>query len=69
MNTLLVNLDDKMGEIDKPWSPIEVALVNDYVVRMALFLGEYHWHEHMNEDELFYVYKGRINSRSKSTQA
>nr|WP_240923467.1 cupin domain-containing protein [Thermococcus sp. 18S1] len=27
---------------------------------MALFDGEYHWHRHENEDELFYVYRGRI---------
>ena len=27
---------------------------------MALFDGEYHWHKHASEDELFYVYRGRI---------
>ncbi len=49
-----------MGEIDGPWSPVEVARVNDQVLRMALFLGEYHWHKHTSEDELFYVYRGTI---------
>jgi len=39
--------------------------VNDQVVRMALFHGEYHWHKHTNEDELFYVYKGRVVIRMK----
>ena len=55
-----INLEDKVKEIDKPWSPVEVARVNDQVVRMALFDGEYHWHKHRNEDELFYVYRGSI---------
>ena len=55
-----VNLEDKTAEIDQPWSPIEIARVNDQVVRMALVEGEYHWHKHTNEDELFYVHKGEI---------
>lgn len=53
-------LKDKIKEIHQPWSPIEVARLNDQVVRMSLLKGEYHWHKHTNEDELFYVYKGRI---------
>ncbi len=59
MNTKTI-LYDRMKEINKPWTPIEVARVNDQVVRMALFHGEYHWHKHTNEDELFYVIKGAI---------
>ena len=55
-----INLDDKIQEIKKPWTPIEVARVNDQVVRMALMVGEFHWHKHTKEDELFYVYKGSI---------
>jgi len=56
----IVNLEEKIEEIEKPWSPIEVARVNDQVVRMALLEGEYHWHKHTNEDELFYVLRGSI---------
>jgi len=55
-----INLEEKIKEIKKPWSPIEVARVNDQVIRMALLEGEYHWHKHSNEDELFYVLKGSI---------
>lgn len=55
-----INLEDKIKQIDKPWSPIEVARVNDQVVRISLLKGEYHWHKHTDEDELFYVYKGSI---------
>jgi len=55
-----LNIDEKIKEIPEPWSPVELMRVNDYVVRMALFDGEYHWHKHEKEDELFYVYRGRI---------
>jgi len=55
-----INLDEKAAQIDKPWSPIDIARVNDHVVRMALIEGEYHWHKHTNEDELFFVYDGEI---------
>lgn len=56
----VINLEERASRIHKPWSPIELARVNDQVIRMALLQGEYHWHKHTNEDELFYVMKGRI---------
>lgn len=55
-----VVLDEKIKEIEKPWTPVDIAVVNDYVVRLALFDGQYHWHRHEHEDELFYVFKGKI---------
>ncbi len=53
-------LEQKIKEIKKPWSPLQIARINNYVIRIALFDGEYHWHKHEDEDELFYVYKGKI---------
>ncbi|MFQ6123128.1 MAG: cupin domain-containing protein [Candidatus Heimdallarchaeota archaeon] len=54
-------LEQKITEIaDRPWDPIEVTRVNDQVVRLALCRGEYHWHHHTNEDELFYVLRGEL---------
>jgi mannose-6-phosphate isomerase-like protein (cupin superfamily) len=58
-----VEVDARCEEIDEPWSPVDLATVNDQVVRMALFHGEYHWHRHEGEDELFYVYRGEITIR------
>ena len=55
-----VDIDETCSKIDEPWSPVDLARVNDQVVRMALFHGKYHWHRHEDEDELFYVYKGRV---------
>ncbi|UCE95510.1 MAG: cupin domain-containing protein [Candidatus Bathyarchaeota archaeon] len=55
-----INLKDKIKELSKPWSPIEISQVNDQVVRLALYDGEYPWHKHTDGDELFYVYRGSI---------
>ena len=60
-----INIEAKTKGIKEPWSPIDLLRVNDQVLRMALFHGEYQWHKHTNEDELFYVYKGRIVIKMK----
>jgi len=62
-----INLKDKIKEINgRPWFPVEVARLNNQVVRMALYKGEYHWHKHDNEDEFFYVLQGRITIQIKN---
>ena len=56
-----INLKDKMNEVKgKHCSPIDIALVNDQVVRISYIDGEFHWHKHTNQDELFYILKGKI---------
>jgi mannose-6-phosphate isomerase-like protein (cupin superfamily) len=57
---MFVDLALVFDSIDKAWNPVNVAQVNDQVVRAALFHGEYCWHKHTEEDELFLVYKGHI---------
>jgi mannose-6-phosphate isomerase-like protein (cupin superfamily) len=63
-----INIEAKTKEIKEPWSPIDLLRVNDHVLRMALLQGEYKWHKHTNEDELFYVYKGRIVIKMKDSE-
>ena len=53
----LEEIDKQLGE--NYWSPIDVAYVNDYVLRAAAVKGEFHWHTH-NDDEFFLIYKGKI---------
>ncbi|HEU0210405.1 MAG TPA: cupin domain-containing protein [Candidatus Udaeobacter sp.] len=45
--------------IDK-WYNQTLCKVNDSVVRMAVVEGEYHWHEHKDIDEFFFVLDGRL---------
>lgn len=52
----LNQLDD---QLDAPWSPVEIARIGEWVLRAALFQGEYHWHAH-DHDEAFLVLKGEI---------
>ncbi len=53
----LEEIDQKLGE--NYWSPLDVAQVNNWMLRAAAFKGEFHWHTH-EHDELFYIYKGSI---------
>lgn len=53
----LEEIDKKLGE--NYWSPVDVAKVNDWMLRAAAFKGDFHWHSH-EHDELFYIYKGTI---------
>ena len=53
----LADVDKRLGNVF--WSPIDVARINDWVLRAAAIKGEYHWHSHQ-DDELFLVYKGQI---------
>ena len=43
-----------------PWYNQTLCQVNDSVVRLGVFHGEYHWHKHDEEDEFFYVVEGRF---------
>jgi mannose-6-phosphate isomerase-like protein (cupin superfamily) len=57
----VISLRNKIKEVGgKAWSPIDVVRVNDQVIRLSLLEGEFHWHKHTNEDELFYVVEGKI---------
>ncbi|MFC1484165.1 cupin domain-containing protein [Candidatus Neomarinimicrobiota bacterium] len=60
MNVSAVNLNTVFQDTKEPWQPVDVARVNDHMARLALLHGEYHWHQHSAEDEMFYVYKGHI---------
>ena len=62
----VIKIEDKIKEISgRSYFPIDVARVNNQVVRIALYKGEYHWHKHTNEDELFYVIRGKVTIQMK----
>ena len=42
------------------WYNQTLCKVNDSVVRLGVFEGEYHWHQHENDDEFFYVLEGKL---------
>jgi len=55
-----VNLTEKFSRFHDYWSPKIVGELNDSHVRLAKLKGEFVWHHHENEDELFLVIKGRL---------
>ena len=55
-----VNLAAKFASFDEPWQPKIVAELNDAHVRIAKIEGEFIWHHHDDEDELFWVVAGRM---------
>jgi mannose-6-phosphate isomerase-like protein (cupin superfamily) len=67
-----IHLDDKFGHgtlIDiprevasctVPWFNQTLTTVNDAVVRLGIVQGEFHWHHHQGEDELFLVLEGEL---------
>ena len=59
----LIDLADKLSQFDEYWSPRIVGEVNDSYVKLAKLNGEFVWHSHEQEDELFLVVKGRLTIR------
>jgi mannose-6-phosphate isomerase-like protein (cupin superfamily) len=55
-----VNLASKLALFSEQWNPKIIADLNGQQVKLVKFSGEFVWHKHDNEDELFLVVKGRF---------
>ena len=55
-----VNLAETFGRFADRWSPKIVGELNGQHVKLVKLLGEFVWHKHDHEDELFLVIKGRF---------
>lgn len=58
-----VNLAQKFALFEDRFHPKIVGDVNDHQVKLVKVLGEFVWHKHDEEDELFFVVKGRLTIR------
>jgi len=58
-----VNLAEKFSRFSEHWSPKIIGEVNDSYVKAVKFKGEFLWHHHENEDELFLVVRGKLTMR------
>lgn len=55
-----MRLAEMFGRIHEPWSPKIVAELNGQHVKLVKFHGEFIWHRHEAEDEMFLVIAGRL---------
>jgi mannose-6-phosphate isomerase-like protein (cupin superfamily) len=53
-------LDPLIASVRDAWYNQTLVRVNESVVRLGVMQGEYHWHEHAEDDELFFVLEGRF---------
>ncbi len=62
-----INLSEKFSSFNEHWSPKIVAELNGQHVKVAKLLGEFEWHKHDHEDELFWIIQGtmRMHLRDK----
>ncbi len=63
-----INLSEKLALFSEHWSPKIVGELNGQHVKLVKFKGEFVWHKHDDEDELFYVLQGsfRMEFRDKT---
>lgn len=55
-----INLEEKLQLFNDHWNPRIIAELNGQHVKLVKFKGNFIWHKHDEEDELFYVLKGRF---------
>ncbi len=56
----LIDVQQLADDCTDSWYNQTLCAVNDSVVRLGVMEGEYHWHQHDDEDEFFYVVQGRF---------
>jgi len=56
----IIDVSKLVHENQEKWVNINLTVVNDSIVRLGIFEGEFHWHKHNLEDELFFVLEGKL---------
>jgi len=63
-----VNLAQKFDLFDEYWSPRIAGELNDSYVKLAKLKGEFVWHQHDDEDELFLIVKGHLTIKLRDRE-
>jgi mannose-6-phosphate isomerase-like protein (cupin superfamily) len=56
-----INLPEKFSQINDHWNPRIAGELNGQMVKLVKFIGEFVWHKHDHEDELFLVVEGEFD--------
>jgi len=63
-----IRVADTFAAFNEHWSPRIIGELNGQHVKVAKAQGEFVWHHHEHEDELFYVVKGRLTMRFRDRE-
>ena len=55
-----INVWQKFSVFEDHWSPKIIGELNGQEVKIAKVKGEFVWHNHQDEDELFFIFKGKL---------
>ncbi|MFC2131490.1 cupin domain-containing protein [Bacteroidota bacterium] len=56
----VIDVQALVEQTKEKWVNYTLSEVNDSLIRLGIFEGEFHWHHHDNEDELFFVVSGKL---------
>jgi mannose-6-phosphate isomerase-like protein (cupin superfamily) len=59
----VVNLEEKLAQVKEPWQPAIVGELNHDYIKVVKLRGEFLWHHHEKEDEMFLVLKGTLRMK------
>ncbi len=57
---MVANLEAAFAAIREHWAPVVIGELNGQEVKAVKFRGEFHWHQHTHEDEMFLVHRGEF---------
>ena len=64
-----INLAQKFNSFSDRWSPKIIGELNDFHVKAVKLKGEFIWHHHDHEDEMFLVTKGALRMKFRNREA
>jgi mannose-6-phosphate isomerase-like protein (cupin superfamily) len=64
-----ISLAERLSRFDDLWSPRIIGSVNETHVKLVKVQGEFVWHHHEHEDELFLVVRGRLRMRFRDHES
>jgi mannose-6-phosphate isomerase-like protein (cupin superfamily) len=63
-----INLAEKLAQFQEHWHPKLIETVDDYEIKVVKLKGDFVWHRHAGEDELFLVVRGRFRMDFRDRQ-
>ena len=63
-----INLREKLAAVREHWNPALVDTIDDYDIKIVKLLGDFVWHKHDREDELFVVLSGSFRMDFRDRQ-